>query len=896
MSNQVNDENVGLLRQLVTTVQKKNDKEKVDNSIKMKPAKVIGVDEDTYKVFVYFIDDTEQNAYTFYNKSGEVLTEGDNVRVYYTTNPAKGWIGARCGETVVDTLEDKPMYISAKVANTQVISYDKIERELLSVDFTVEGTDSDVVFTGNQLCDVLADGNLSCIYKVDGATQDFKPVENFAVGKRIFSHIYPMTLTKGKHNFTIIMLSPDEGKGTVGIGGIIGALSGQISGLKNNAPPNEDLILYFSGVLANTEITLPQYMYYDSSAQKYVDWGDGSLVEDSVAQDAVSHTYTTAGDYTVTIKSDAVNFGRSANHPNFSDEFKQYITRIYFPDGAKEIMWGSSTENFPNLETLVFGKSATKIEWYFTASTNLTSLFIPETVTWLSWTDFRNTAVTSLIIPKNISYINGGGIFMACPSLKTLEVYGSSTLISASNSANLQKLVIGGNATRVGGYSGCSSLSDVKFTLPSKVNEIVSKSFQECTSLTSVVLPQTIEIIGSYAFEKCTSLSSIVLSDRLSEINTYMFRGCTSLVSVYLGKNITKILQYAFQNCSSLSNINFPDGLVSISDSAFQNTGAISPTFPASLVSIGAGAFNGSGITGAVLRSGMTCGGSAFAKSGLQTLVIEDGFGTIPQYCFSETSQLCGVSIPSSVEIISEYAFNKSGVSDVRFSGGLGTVKRNAFSNSMISNVTLPSTVTNVDYEAFYNCENLISVNLNSNVNLGNRAFYSCASLISVNMGSTNVISNSCFGQCTNLSSISFAPNTAIGSSAFSSCGFTSLNLLGYVQTQSELSEYGGMYNIGGSAFQNCASLTSVDGYEYKWDVGLKRKDKFKDENGNTYWVETDLGLQVEGIYDTMGAKTDSVFTGTGLKAVSDYPKPADTSDTTYIAYHFTGRNPAYTS
>ena len=106
MSNQVNDENVGLLKQLVTTVQKKNDKEKVDNSIKMKPAKVIGVDEDTYKVFVYFIDDIEQNAYTFYNKSGEVLSEGDNVRVYYTTNPAKGWIGARCGEPSIKEFEN----------------------------------------------------------------------------------------------------------------------------------------------------------------------------------------------------------------------------------------------------------------------------------------------------------------------------------------------------------------------------------------------------------------------------------------------------------------------------------------------------------------------------------------------------------------------------------------------------------------------------------------------------------------------------------------------------------------------------------------------------------------------------------------------------------------------
>ena len=115
MSNQVNDENVGLLKQLVTTVQKKNDKEKVDNSIKMKPAKVIGVDEDTYKVFAYFIDDTEQNAYTFYNKSGEVLTEGDNVRVYYTTNPAKGWIGLKSGATIGDgiTINNNNTYTTA---------------------------------------------------------------------------------------------------------------------------------------------------------------------------------------------------------------------------------------------------------------------------------------------------------------------------------------------------------------------------------------------------------------------------------------------------------------------------------------------------------------------------------------------------------------------------------------------------------------------------------------------------------------------------------------------------------------------------------------------------------------------------------------------------------------
>lgn len=91
-------DNIDLLKQIVSSVQKKNDKEQVNDTIRTKPAKVIGVDEETYKVFVYFLEDTEQKEYTFYNKSGEILSEGDTVKVFYTTNVAKGWIGARNGE------------------------------------------------------------------------------------------------------------------------------------------------------------------------------------------------------------------------------------------------------------------------------------------------------------------------------------------------------------------------------------------------------------------------------------------------------------------------------------------------------------------------------------------------------------------------------------------------------------------------------------------------------------------------------------------------------------------------------------------------------------------------------------------------------------------------------
>lgn len=65
--------------------------------IKQRLAVVIDINEDTNKAFVYFIDDEKQTRYSFYNKSGENLEEGDTVKVFYTTNVAKGWIGERNG-------------------------------------------------------------------------------------------------------------------------------------------------------------------------------------------------------------------------------------------------------------------------------------------------------------------------------------------------------------------------------------------------------------------------------------------------------------------------------------------------------------------------------------------------------------------------------------------------------------------------------------------------------------------------------------------------------------------------------------------------------------------------------------------------------------------------------
>lgn len=69
-----------------------------ENLIRVKPAVVIGCDEKSGKTSVYMLDDNTKKPYNLLNKTGETLSEGDTVKVYYTSNLAKGWIGMRGGE------------------------------------------------------------------------------------------------------------------------------------------------------------------------------------------------------------------------------------------------------------------------------------------------------------------------------------------------------------------------------------------------------------------------------------------------------------------------------------------------------------------------------------------------------------------------------------------------------------------------------------------------------------------------------------------------------------------------------------------------------------------------------------------------------------------------------
>ena len=115
---------------------------------------------------------------------------------------------------------------------------------------------------------------------------------------------------------------------------------------------------------------------------------------------------------------------------------------------------------------------------------------------------------------------------------------------------------------------------------------------------------------------------------------------------------------------------------------------------------------------------------------------------------------------------------------------------------------TVPDSVTSIGDSAFYQCRSLTSVAIpNSVTSIGGWAFAVCTSLGSVTIPNSVTNLGVCaFWDCTSLDSVAIGNGvTSIGEDAFSSCTSLASVAIG-----------NGVTSIGESAFDGCESLTSV--------------------------------------------------------------------------------------
>ena len=385
-----------------------------------------------------------------------------------------------------------------------------------------------------------------------------------------------------------------------------GTLGEKIRAAKKN--PNKIKNLKVSGKIDQRDI---YYMRDNMTILQAVNLKESSLIEQWRFNGAIQ-----MGDERVPASGNK-NFYIEGTLPDTEDEAKAMVMEQY--PGATDVIWdygwtspninaspegtfpGNAFYNKISLVHFVFPEKVTKIGDYAFNGTLLSgALIIPDDVTYIGGHAFYDTNITSLHLPNN---------------LKT----------------------IGTNA-----FSGCSSLSGT-LSLPESLERIGVRSFSNCSMLTgNITIPSKITEISGYCFSDCSGLESLTLHDGITSIGEYAFDGCVNMKgTLKLPTGLKTIGGNAFSQAAFQGELIIPKQIQIIPQYCFwlNDFSSIKFAEDSELIKIGQSAFNSN-------------------KRLSEPVVLPEGLMTIEATAFSSCQNLPAVTIPSTVAVIGQNAFN----------------------------------------------------------------------------------------------------------------------------------------------------------------------------------------------------------------------------------------------
>lgn len=419
----------------------------------------------------------------------------------------------------------------------------------------------------------------------------------------------------------------------------------------------------------------------------------------------------------------------------------------------------------------------------------------------------------------------------------------------------IKKVVINAGITRIGNYTFYSK------------------------KITSVEIPNTVTHIGSGAFAYCDSLSNVILPNSVTKIENNAFKNCTKLGKISIN-NVDTIGSCAFYKCEKL-DIELPKSLIYIGERAFFSTKIKSISLNSNLRYVGFQAFSechADEIYFNDVPEGAFFGEYCFQVNDFTEITIPNRisicFGMFNcckklkklifkgqgiylnnqafQYCteleYIDTRELESLGVSAyehggpftGCKKLGLFVFGKSIIhfpEDIEYDTysideGIEYISPYAFNQFVkIKNIILPSTLLAVDARAFYEAENIETIDINKcdKVKFGIYAFYNsgikkiipfvninsvdkgtfkgCKNIEKIELYEDEVdgpvinyeIPDYCFSDCTNLRSIKIPHSSSIGRESFTNCSSLKEINSGDISSFLDLS------------FSGCSSLDSLN-------------------------------------------------------------------------------------
>ena len=482
----------------------------------------------------------------------------------------------------------------------------------------------------------------------------------------------------------------------------------------------------------------------------------------------------------------------------------------------------------------------------------LTELNVGESLKIIDEYAFGNCdGITSFTVPDSCEKIMTCA-FRYCDNLEEVILGESLTYIGAGVFYNTKIYNDAEGSLVIGGwYLNCKDKDATAVTLPAGVYGIADSAFYSCKKLVQISFVG-VKYVCNSAFYGCEALTMARFDDSLLSIGHYAFKNCKALMYVIYGRCLESIGDYAFSGCAKLQ----PSKIS-------QDNAQTITTFPASLTSIGTGAFTKINVQtdgGLVYVGNWLVGTNLGQSNALQKISIREGTVGIANYAFYQISVVPeatlttpAISIPKSVKYIGRGAFYQVAtyqdkmvtvsalptglvsIGDYAFYGnynacfggydrtlvipeGTEYIGRSAFyACEQIYAASIPGSVKNISPYAFYGCKNLGAeipaikdgaeptpgyLTLAEGIeSISEKAFYGCYSIKSLTLPDTlTSLASRVFYKCTGIESITIGAGlTKIPDYAF----YNAESLTTLVIPE-------GVTEIGNYAFKGCANLVSL--------------------------------------------------------------------------------------